>query len=310
MFSTLSLKRIFINLPYIKHNYNNISIIIFLFNKNRIYLKNKLKKLKIISMLNESNIKIKNNIKMKLMNKDINLTTINSKEHVYFSLKKILNGLIKNKLIYSFFKRTYLGNIYSNNVKFNYLNLINLKNIIYNIYNKKVIINLTNIKYIYLENNIFIDNLTRKLNDRKKGILKVLKKALKLIKIAEINPIYILKKNKINEYIKNLVDIKTYLNYIDKYSYDKSKAALKSMKNIHITGISIEAKGRLTRRMTASRSVYKLKFKGNLKNIYSCYYNISTSLLRGFIKSNMNTVRRSSKNKNGSYGITSSLNTF
>ena len=31
-------------------------------------------------------------------------------------------------------------------------------------------------------------------------------------------------------------------------------------------GIRVEAKGRLTRRFTASRSVFKMKWKGGLKN--------------------------------------------
>jgi hypothetical protein len=62
--------------------------------------------------------------------------------------------------------------------------------------------------------------------------------------------------------------------------------------------------------MTASRSVYKLKYKGNLKNAYTSYYRTSVSLIRGYMKPNINYVKSSSKNKNGSYGISSSLNTF
>jgi len=161
-----------------------------------------------------------------------------------------------------------------------------------------------------MENNIFVESITRKLNDRKKGVLRVLKKALKLIKIAEINTSLLLKKERIIKYMANMINVKKYTNYINSYINDKYKTIFKSVKNIHVVGISLEAKGRLTKRMTASRSVYKLKYKGNLKNIYSSYYKMSTVLLRGFNKSNISYVNKNSKNKNGSYGITSSLNTF
>jgi len=81
------------------------------------------------------------------------------------------------------------------------------------------------------------------------------------------------------------------------------------MKNIHLTGINLEAKGRLTRRMTASRSVYKLKSKGSLKNIWNFFYNIGTSLIRGIFKSNINYTSSTSKNRNGAYGITCTTST-
>jgi hypothetical protein len=78
------------------------------------------------------------------------------------------------------------------------------------------------------------------------------------------------------------------------------------MRNIHITGITLETKGRLTRRITASRSVYKLKQKGNLKNIYSY---IGGLLTRGYIKSNVNYIKDKSNNENGSFGISIRTNT-
>ena len=47
-----------------------------------------------------------------------------------------------------------------------------------------------------------------------------------------------------------------------------------------ITGFRLEAKGRLTRRYTASRSVTKFRYKGNLLNIDSSYRGLSTVLLK------------------------------
>jgi len=315
--SILSLKRIFLGLPNIKHSNNSLLIYIHIFNKNKVYFKNKLSKLNLLFKFNKENKELLKNLKLKFLKERFSNNIILRKQfnnyfsiHNLFILKNLLNNIIWNKSLNSFFKRTYLANIYLNNNKFNFLNIINLKNIISNIYQKKVNLNITNIKYAYLENNIFVNNLTRKLNDRKKGILKVLKKALKLIKIADMDPILLLKNKKIKEYINNELSINKYTNYINEYIHDKYQIIFKSIRNIHVIGISLEAKGRLTKRMTASRSVYKLKYKGNLKNIYSAYYRTSTPLLRGLLKSNINLVRSSSKNKNGSYGISSSLNTF
>lgn len=313
--STLSLKRVFTNIPHIKHTNNVISILIYIFNKNKAYLKNKLIQLRLIYNSNKFNEEIPKN--MTLLNRKMNsniiikrIINLNSYEYSYYLLKNALEKIAKNKSINVFLKRTYLANIYLNNNKFNYINLLNLKEILYRIYEKKVKINITNIKYVYMENNIFVESITRKLNDRKKGVLRVLKKALKLIKIADINISLLLKEKRMMKYINNIINTKKYTNYINDYSSNKYKTILRSIKNIHVIGISLEAKGRLTKRMTASRSVYKLKYKGNLKNVYSCYYKVSTHLIRGFNKSNINFVNNNSKNKNGSYGISSSLNTF
>jgi hypothetical protein len=315
--SVLSLKRTFINLPSIKHSNNSILITMHVFNKNKVYFKNKLSKLKLLFKFNKSNKEILNNLKFKLLKINFN-SNIELKKRIYtkplnynlFLLKTSLGNSISNKSLNSFFKRTYLANIYLNNFRHNILNLINLKNIIAKIYQKKVILNITNLKYVYLENNIFVDNLMRKLNDRKKGVLRVLKKALKLIKIADMDPILFLKNNRMMKYIDNILILRKYINYMNEYAEEKYKTILNSIRNIHTIGVSLEAKGRLTKRMTASRSVHKLKYKGNLKNVYSAYYKMSIPLLRGFMKSNINFVKNNSKNKNGSYGISSSLNTF
>jgi hypothetical protein len=302
----LYLNKLFISLPNIKHTNNSVLILIYLYNKNLIYLKNKLRILKVIFNSNKININYINKINNKLLN---NINNNNYKYNIII-LKKKLHDFIGNKYINILVKRLFLAKIYLNNNKFNYLNIINLNNILYKIFKKNIKINITNIKYAYLNNNILVDNIIRKLNDRKKGILRILKKSLKLIKIAEINPVSFFKRNKFIYNMYNSTNIGKYDNYINEYLNDKYKTIFKCIKNIHVIGIYLEAKGRLTKRMTASRSVYKLKFKGNLKNVYSSYYNMPSLLSRGLIKSNVNYINKNSKNKNGSYGISSSLNTF
>jgi len=82
------------------------------------------------------------------------------------------------------------------------------------------------------------------------------------------------------------------------------------LKNKHVSGLRIEAKGRLTKRLTASRAVYKLTYKGSLKNIYSSYNKLSTIILRGLSKSNIDYINTNSKNRNGSYGVKYWLSTY
>ena len=75
------------------------------------------------------------------------------------------------------------------------------------------------------------------------------------------------------------------------------------LKHIKIRGIRVEAKGRLTRRFTASRSVFKMKWKGGLKNVDSSFRGLSTIMLRGYVKSNAQYSFISSKNRNGAFGV-------
>jgi hypothetical protein len=70
-----------------------------------------------------------------------------------------------------------------------------------------------------------------------------------------------------------------------------------------MAGIRLEAKGRLTRRFTASRSVFKIKWKGSLKNIDSSYRGLSSVILRGHIKSNVQYSIVNSKTRNGAFGL-------
>jgi hypothetical protein len=77
----------------------------------------------------------------------------------------------------------------------------------------------------------------------------------------------------------------------------------KYLKHMNIRGIRIEAKGRLTRRATASRSVFKLMWIGGLKNVDSSFAGLSTIMLRGFSKSNVQYTLKNSKTRNGAFGI-------
>jgi hypothetical protein len=78
---------------------------------------------------------------------------------------------------------------------------------------------------------------------------------------------------------------------------------LKNLKHLKLSGVRVEAKGRLTRRFTAQRSVFKLKYKGGLKNVDSSFRNLPAVMLRGVVKSNVQYSLFSSKNRVGAYGV-------
>ena len=86
-------------------------------------------------------------------------------------------------------------------------------------------------------------------------------------------------------------------------SISTTNSVLSSIKNKSITGIRIEAAGRLTRRNTAERSIYKLRYKGNLKNMDSSYKGFSSVLFRGHAKSNVQYTKLRSKLRIGSFGL-------
>ena len=82
-----------------------------------------------------------------------------------------------------------------------------------------------------------------------------------------------------------------------------SQFIIKKLKYKDVTGFRIEAKGRLTKRYTASRSLLKVKYKGNLLNIDSSLKGLSSVLLKGNLKSNIQYTKLASKSRIGSFGI-------
>ena len=70
-----------------------------------------------------------------------------------------------------------------------------------------------------------------------------------------------------------------------------------------MAGIRIEAKGRLTRRFTASRSVFKMIYKGGLKNPVSSFKGLPATMLRGDQKSNLEYSNVNSNGRNGAFGV-------
>ena len=285
-----TLKRIFIGVSDIKHSIDSIIINIYVFNKEKLYFLKKIKKLKKNKQLNYF-YKIRvSNIKIYKFN-DMFL---------YNSLK--IN--LRKELYFSFLYKYYISKLFINNFKFNVINLNNLNNILSKFYKKKINLNIISMKYLHLDNSLFIDAITRKLRDRNRKVLRVLRKALSLSKIPKIHPLLLLKGKKHINLIQNI----SYKNILKNKNIKLNIFEL--MKNTHIMGIWLEGKGRLTKRLTASRSVYKITHKGTLNNIYSSVQGYSSMISKGLYSSSIDYKTINSYNRNGAYGIKSYNNTF
>lgn len=229
-----------------------------------------------------------------------------------------------------------------NKYKFEDKFLLKLEPFVSKIYNKEIEFNIVNLKAIYLNSDIFTQAISLKLRNRDNRLLKVLRYFLYMVKLPKVNFLkerfaHINIKNlwvnkvknltihslyfnmKIDSLNKLLINIFTNSNFLKKLGVNESyeshnKYKLNSSTNLinyvlnklrykSMTGVRLEARGRLTRRFTASRSVFKIKWKGSLKNIDSSYKGLSSVILKGHLKSNVQYSIINSKTRNGAFGI-------
>lgn len=340
--SYLSLNRIFVSFPEFKHSLQNLNILIYIFNKEELLLIKDIKRLNATYKSKTLNYE-KTTLKAKLntTNKFICSGRVQDapKKDNNFGLKSTpavkltlpLSGkfraglLVKNKGLGTlkiryyrlFLYKNYLARLYFNKFMFNHNSLFYLKKILYGIYKTKINISIVNLKCLHLDNSIYVDAITRKLRDRNNRVLKVLKNALIFPIIPTIDHSLLTNKKTVAKFI-TLKDqspqestLKSYLLLAHlKNIISIKKSIYENMKNIHLIGVRLEGKGRLTRRLTASRALYKKIYLGNFKNIVSSFQGFSSVINRGFQGSNINYVNMNSHNRNGSFGIKSWHNTM
>jgi ribosomal protein S3 len=223
-----------------------------------------------------------------------------------------------------------------NKSKFENKFLSKINPLIAKFYNKEVEFNIVNLKTLYLNSDIFTEAISLKLKNRNNRLLQVLRSSLSMIKLPKVNRIreqynkinikelWVNKINSLNVNSLNskyygkdvlnklLLDLFNNSSYIINKENDKNTVnngnlvinfILNSLKHKNMAGARLEAKGRLTRRFTASRSVFKIKWKGSLKNIDSSYRGLSSVILRGHAKSNVQYSVVNSKTRNGAFGL-------
>lgn len=334
----LSLNKIFVSKAEIKHTNSKATITIYTYNReNRVLLKkiNMLKNLfykKIISLLYNSD-KLYKNISKDFLKKTI--ITLLYKELILFRRFKLKLSLNKYKFEEKFLYKLskLISNFYNKKVEFN---LINMKSIVLNsdfftkilslkLKDRKVnIIKLMNIvlnkvkfpvvnrvreKALTIKSVNFdlIDNKFKNLNlnsimaarfSEKYNMDKLLNSLYYNLMMLRSTPIASrLKKNIKGEACTQSCASRP-LDYKKIY-----EIIFNSIKYKNMGGIRLEIKGRLTKRYRADRAVFKVKWKGGLKNIDSSYKGLSSVNMRGFVKPNVEYSIYTSKRRIGAFAV-------
>jgi hypothetical protein len=307
----LSLNKIFVSNGEFKHTNNKVTITLYIFNRQKRSYLNRMKKLRFFLFYTKAS----NNLAKKIIR--------TSKLKILYFIRKsetsLLNIIKHNQLIKSngsaidlgkyvnnFYKKYakksyiyiktfffYKQLMYINKVKYNYTYLKHLKNFLEKLFNKNVEINLVNIKRFYLNSDILSESITLKLTKNRRKMLRYMKNIRKKVKINRKN-ILLIKPVRENIF-KESINIDNNLT--------KKNLVFSALKYKDVTGFRLEARGRLTRRYTASRSVTKIRYKGNLLNMDSSHRGLSTILLKGNLRSNLQYTKLKSKTRIGSFGI-------
>lgn len=228
-----------------------------------------------------------------------------------------------------------------NRSKFEYNFINKLKEIIKKIYKKEIELNIVNLNNIYLDISILTEAIAKKLKNRNNTALRTITMGVNMVKIPSINKYRLkygiphtnqswlnkvqslninslinnYKKNKdsLNQILLNIIPNPTELyskviknkrfKSLSKESLNILDIVYKSIKYRKIRGIRLEAKGRLTRRYVAAKAVFKLKWKGGLKNVDSSYRGYSSTILRGHLRSNVQYHTSVYRNRIGAYGV-------
>jgi hypothetical protein len=207
--------------------------------------------------------------------------------------KKFVKKSLKKLQLYFYYRQ--LINI--NRSKFNYTYLQYLKKYLQTIYNKNIEFNLINLKRFYINSDILSESIRLKITKNRRRILRHLNKLKNKVRIQKkstllFEPIY----------DNNILAVNNSINSQENITV-MYKNIFNSLKYRDVTGFRLEAKGRLGRRHTASRTVFKVKYKGNLLNIDSSHKGLSTVLLKGNLDSNLQYTKLKSKTRIGSFGL-------
>lgn len=340
-----SIKSILISKSELKHTNNKIIITLYIFNGEKLYYLNKIKKIPfyknfILKTYNKtkglkSKLQIQNEnfyrfIKKKNLNSDRNVFMYKINKYQKDYIKSFIYRSLRRELIFIRFKKLLIFN----KAKFEKKYLILLTNYIKRIYNKNIEFNFVSLKYLYLNSYMFSTTLVNKiktLSKKKKNFMIAIKKSLDMLNIPRIKPqdIYneMFNKKKVyqNINLNNIVykNKQIKLDFLDqsltKYlssnssdnnlnlelTKDLSKLTqvFKSTKNKFLNGVRIEIAGRLSKRSSAVRSIFKIRNKGNIRNKDSSDKGLSTVVLRGYAKSNLQYNKINSKVRGGSFGL-------
>lgn len=183
----------------------------------------------------------------------------------------------------------------------------NLSDLLAKYYNKKVELRVIRLREMQLNAKILAERLAIELNQRIRSPLRTIRNALKTVRTSKVNiKLYYLKKTSslIKKYSALYNNIST-LNVGDLKKIPKTvrNEVIMSTKYKAITGLKIQIAGRLTRRATAAKAVFKGGQVGGLRNFDSSVLGFSVGLLRGLRNPNIQKSYHNSKTKNGSFNV-------
>nr|QCS26204.1 ribosomal protein S3 [Acanthothecis fontana] len=320
--------KIWISRPEIKHTNSKLTITLYLYNRQFNYYLAKL--LKIIKMMyplysakrfNTNTTKKWEKLQeflnyqlikyIKYVKHIVNINNVKYKaENEYVLLINLIKNMLYKKIVYIKLKQIILFN----KLKFNTLGI---KEIIRKIYNKNVEINLISLKNFHLSSDILSQIITTKIRKRNNSALIVLKASLRQIKTPILNKRTIIREDTklielqnllVNDLIKmkinkdnNNVCLTKNIELLDNKKLQQS--VLNNIGYKFINGITLKASGRITRKIKAERAIYKIRSIGTQKNVNSSFKGLSTVMVRGYKKSNIDKTLTGSKTQLGAFGL-------
>nr|AKP95616.1 ribosomal protein S3 [Penicillium nordicum] len=306
-FRKISTNRIFISDGEFKHTNDKVNITLYVYNKQKLNYLLRLKK-RYLTLFKKAKFArklklIKNRgltILFKHKQKSILLsnllpnynTQVNTAQNIYYT--KFIKKSFKRLRFYMYYKQM----LYINKAKFENTYLQGLISLVRNIFNKNIEFNIINLKYFYFNSKIFTQPLELKLK-KKRNVLRYLKV---LIRKAKIKNIKLADKSK-KFFNFNIFNSDNFLLQDNTKSKYLKKIILSNLKYKRVSGVRLEAAGRLTRRFSASRSQRRTKYKGNLENVYSSFKGYPTPVLRGNDKANLQYTVINSTSRVGAFGV-------
>jgi len=256
-----------------------------------------------------------------------NFDFYNRKLKLYY-LEMIKLRLYEIKDEYSLYLETLWKYNQINSTNFTKLNynsffILKLKNILSRILNTKIELNIINIKYHSYNSDFFTKSLSLKLKKKKFNIMKSMtniinRSKLNLNKLVNNNNIHLIKNEHKDLSLISVINNKNLTNLLnERYSTDSSitknltlnndnkiyNIIFNNIKYKYIAGIRLEIKGRLTKRYRADRSIYKLLWKGGLRNKDISLKKLSSVMFRGDLESKIMYSISKDKRRIGAFAV-------
>jgi hypothetical protein len=336
------LKRIYISNVEIKYNSNKMIITLYALNLEKYILQKRyIKSIILLHNIKKKILKIFTYFfKLFKDNKIKNLNKINKffKLEFLYNFVKFYNTFFKpylknilNKKIDFARKQIYLYRL--NKFKFDKTFFLHkLNSLLLKIFHNKIEYNIVNTKYYIYNTDIFTNALSKKLEKKKFSLVRGMNTIVNRIKLPktnaimeranlkkfkdlsllenkykDVNLISILNKDNLNKFFMSTYN-SLYLLKKNKYTKNINHISIQdkifnSINYKNMGGIKLEVKGRISRRLTAQKTLYKLRLKGGLRNIDSSFKGLSSVLSRGYSNPNITYSMFKSKRPVGAFAI-------